>query len=327
MSFTNLNTPELSNATKLQSIKVQGVTVYASPFVGRPDSPLFTIRTKSGRGLPKLFVKVSDLYHHYNDEWAQIDPKFCYVACCSILSEDDSVGKLEKTAKEFPDVLSCIFYGAAAASAGVGEQCSNRTKACTLFCLITSGKGSTPQVGFVRVARTRLQALNPELFWAMWDRDYAKMSRKAQRLHKRLACRPNGTTDRMPKQLQERIHANPDGIFYDYTAVPTRCEFEAQTANYHITLSRKETKANHHWIASTDARYNVALVTTPQLKAELLESDPEGELFVCADRHDLRIPEADGTGKLLLLAPKGRLRGKDTGFVCTTRDQVMAMAR
>lgn len=331
MSYENINTV-VHSRNPVGKIKVQGVTLYN--FFGSSNKyPPVVCRqplTKSGglaKGLPIAYVNVRDLFQRFGEEWQAVPDGYDYVAIGSILSVDESVGKLAKTAKTFSDVLSIIHYGAAGNQAGVGEFCSNRTKECTKFCLITAGKGSTPQVAFVRVGRTRLSVYNPELFWDMWDYDFAKYQRKATREGKRLACRPNGTTDIMPKQLQERIESNPDVTFYDYTAVPSRIEYANRTNNYHITLSRKETKANHNWIKSAPWKYNVAVVTTPEIKNRLLDLDPEGDLYVDFDKHDLRIPEADGIGKIGLLAPKGQLRGKDSGFVATDLEHIASLVR
>lgn len=317
------STDNLDNGTLVSKIRLQGVTLYRLPSY----SAIVTIATKSGRGIPDVFVRCRDLYKRFSRKagWHDVPEGFDYIRLVSILSVDDSVVKLAKTRKKFKNVLTVIFYGAAGNQAGVGEMCKHRTKDCTRFCLISSGKGSIPQVGMVRIARTRLSVVNPDLFWSMWDKDFAFFQRQAVKESKRLSVRPNGTTDIMPQRLKDRIESNPDVLFYDYTAVPSRIDYAEATPNYEIVLSRKETKANHLWIQSTPAKYNVAIVTTPSLKAELLEENPE--LFVDFDEHDWRVAEADGTHKLGLLAPKGTLRGKETGFVATTREQVYAMAR
>lgn len=316
-------TDTLANDTLVSKIRLQGVTLYRLPSY----SAVATIATRSGRGIPDVFVRVRDLYNRFSDKagWHDVPEGFDYIRLGSILSPDDSVVKLAKTRKKFAKVFTVIFYGAAGNQAGVGEMCKHRTKDCTRFCLISSGKGSTPQVGMVRIARTRLSVVNPDLFWSMWDADFEFYRRRATKEGKRLSVRPNGTTDIMPQRLKDRIAANPDVLFYDYTAVPSRIEYAEATPNYEIVLSRKETKANHLWIQSTPAKYNVAIVTTPALKAELLAENPA--LFADFDEHDWRVAEADGTHKLGLLAPKGTLRGKETGFVATTREQVYAMAR
>lgn len=338
-SHRNLNTTEITYSKRsymrVKRLKVQGVTLYNfdshfCPFPEgrkRPIQPVITVNKLRSKALPKVYVHVRDMFKHFNADWQSIPEGYDYVAVGSILSVDESVGKLAKTAKRFANVLSIIHYGAAGNQAGVGEQCSHRTKECSKLCLVTAGKGSTPQVTLVRTARTRLSVLNPDLFWAMWDRDFLKYSRKAERENKTLACRPNGTTDKMPKPLQDRIRANPSVAFYDYTAVPSRTEFERVTPNYHITLSRKETKANHLWIKSQPWRYNVAAVVTPDLKSRLLATDPQGDLYVDFDAHDLRIPEVDGIGKIGLLAPKGKARGKESGFIATTIEQVTDLVR
>ena len=332
MSYDNLNTVTFSR-NPVAKIRVKNVTVYN--FFGEhcetPPRVCCQYRvTKSGRqstAPPKVFVHVRDMFQHLSVDWHNLPKGFDYICVDTILSVDDSVIKLAKTKKRFANVLSIIFYGAAANQAGVGNQCKHATKECMRLCLISSGKGGTAQVALVRIARTRLSVLNPELFWDMWDRDFAKFARKAERENKVLACRPNGTTDVMPKQLQSRIWANPSVTFYDYTAVPSRTAFERVTPNYHITLSRKETKANHLWIKSQPWRYNVAVVVTPDLQSRLLATDPEGDLYINMDEHDLRIPEVDGIGKIGLLAPKGKARGKESGFIATTIEQVTDLVR
>jgi len=265
------------------------------------------------------FVRVDDQFAKWGDIFAELSDGAWYVNCASVLSRDDSNEKQAKTALQFDSVLSAIYYGAPAQLASVAghriESCSHRTRDCSAFCLVSAGKGSMPSITFSRIARTRLSVFAADRFWQRWDRDQAKLQRTANRLGKTLHIRPNGTTDTMSAELQKRIDSDPSVVWYDYTAVPSRVDFAATRSNYSVTLSVKETERNNAWIRENvtgSKKHNAAIVVTKDVKAELTKRFPA--LVFDADKHDLRIPAADGNGgRLGLLTPKGKMRGKVSG--------------
>ena len=317
--MTNVNTINLpdnhvtdAEAQMVDHVSIAGVHLYR--FTGQAYG-CHTARVLSiGR---KNYVRIEDQFERWGDIFSMLDDAAAwYVKCGSILSRDDSNEKQAKTALQFEDVLSVIHYGAPAQMASVVghriESCRFRSRDCSAFCLVTAGKGSMPSISFSRIARTRLRTFAPGEFWRMWDRDQAKFARLAKRLGKRLHIRPNGTTDIMCLELIDRIDADQDVIWYDYTAVPNRVEFARGRPNYHITLSVKETQSNNNWVrqhVSINGTHNAAIVVTQDVKDTLLAHYPE-RVFD-ADKHDLRTPEADGIGgRYGLLTPKGKMRGK-----------------
>jgi len=273
-----------------------------------------------------------DLYVHVGDtdRFRELYPhntRSVYVRVASVLSRDITNEKQAKTAARYPDVLSLIHYGAPAGSAGMRiHNCKNATTDCTEWCLNTAGNGSIPQTQFTRVARSRIQAFAPVLFWTMFEGELCRWVRYAARESKRLFVRPNGTTDLWNRYLRDLIVRYPEVGWYDYTAVPARlsdvstAQDNSQLTNYALTFSVKETHRNHDSARSALATgYNLALVCTMPVKRALIGRDynpatlyQSGNVnrFVDFDSHDLRLPATDGRGVIGLLTPKGRARGK-----------------
>lgn len=272
-----------------------------------------------------VYVNISDvarfraLYPH--------NTRAVYVRVASVLSRDITNEKQAKTAAKFPDVLSLIHYGAPAGSAGLKiHNCKHATVDCTEWCLNTAGNGSIPQTQFCRIARSRIQAFAPVLFWNMFETELCRWIRYAERESMRLFVRPNGTTDVWNRYLRDMILRYPEVGWYDYTAVPARlndvstAQDNCELTNYALTFSVKETTRNHsaarHALA---VGYNLALVCTMQVKRALsgreytpatLYRSGNVNRFVDFDSHDLRLPDTDGRGVIGLLTPKGQARGK-----------------
>ena len=255
---------------------------------------------------PRTLVYVGDKIKDKNPEL--FASGYVYVNVGSILSVDTSNVKLAKTAKQFADVLSIIYYGAPSNVAGMGiNTCRFASAACRELCLNLAGNGSITGVQLSRIARTRLSRWAPVLFWKMFSVDLERFKRKAKRENKRLACRPNGTTDERSPELLEIMRTNPDVEFYDYSAVPDSLDVADSLPNYSVTFSRKETAGNLVHVREAIQRgFNVAVVVDPDAKQIALRQRPE--LFVDFDKHDLRLPDVDGRGKIGLLTPKGRMR-------------------
>ena len=236
------------------------------------------------------------------------DQGYVYVNVASILSIDDSNKKLAKTARKFRKVLSVIYYGAPSDVAGMGiNTCRHASRVCRLFCLNTAGNGSITGVQLSRIARTRLSRWATAAFWAMFEDDLNRFLRKAKREKKRLACRPNGTTDEHSAELIRLIRKYQDVDWYDYTAVPDALDLADELENYSLTFSRKETHGNLLHVKSARKRgFNIAAVCDPDVKDIALRKHPE--VFVDFDSHDLRLPSIDGSNRVGLLTPKGIMR-------------------
>ncbi len=331
MNINTVNASELS----VRKTKVANVTLYhaftwavsADGSVERVDcsAPVIADGKRS-------LVRIADKLHRFGDSFEGIDPGYAYVNCGSVLSRDVTNEKLAKTASKFDGIISAIHYGAAGNSASVEggnsplgriETCFFRTVDCSKLCLQSSGNMRYPSSTLARIARTRLLTFDSVRFWKQWDREFSKLERMAAKLGKTLAIRPNGTTDTMSAELTDRIDQTPDVVWYDYSAVPSRIEFAAERTNYFVTLSRKETRSNHNWIASFPGE-NTAVVCTKEVKAELLATRSD---CVDGDAHDLRIPSADGHGVLVLLTPKGEARGKKSGFIVSDISQLASIGR
>jgi len=273
----------------------------------------------------RVYVHVGD-----TDRFRELYPhhtRAVYVRVASVLSRDVTNEKQAKTAAKFPNVLSLIHYGAPAGSAGLKiHNCRNATIDCTEWCLNTAGNGSIPQTQFCRIARSRIQAFAPVLFWRMFESELQTWIRFADRESKRLFIRPNGTTDIWNRYLRNLIIKYPEVGWYDYTAVPARLDDVAtaqdnsELANYALTFSVKETARNHDCARQALAvGHNLALVCTMPVKRALigraytpatLYHSGNVNRFVDFDTHDLRLPDTDGRGVIGLLTPKGQARGK-----------------
>lgn len=282
----------------MESIKTaDGITLYRT----RERSDAKVVRTGK-----KTLVHIGD---KLPEKHAQlVDDGYVYVNVASILSIDTSNVKLAKTAKRFANVLSVIYYGAPSDVAGMGiNTCRFASSVCRAMCLNTAGNGSITSVQLARIARTRLSRWNPMIFWSMFEADLLRFKRKAERENKRLACRPNGTTDERSPELIEIMRTNPDVEFYDYSAVPSSLDVADSLPNYSVTFSRKETFANLvHVREAMERGFSVAVVVDPDVKRLAMRRHPSR--YVDFDAHDLRLPEIDGRGVVGLLTPKGRMR-------------------
>jgi hypothetical protein len=299
----------------------------------------FTIRSTYAAGVtlyaidsPQLATRINGAnYVNLAARLPAIDPRFAPLVAAgyqwarvgSILSPDSSNSKLAKSAKEFgANWFSAIHYGAPFNASGY-HACSHASKACAAFCLFSAGQGFRASVKVSRIARTALYFTAPRLFGAQLLDEAQRFQWKARRNGQRLAIRLNGTTDLMGPVLSALIDTLDYVTFYDYTAVPSRVEFASTRPNYHITLSRKETESNRQWIVGAPAHLNCAVVVTRDCKAQLLSARPD--CCVDGDKHDLRLPTIDGVGKLILLTPKGTMRGKATAMVNSDPNEVLSL--
>jgi hypothetical protein len=269
----------------------------------------------------RFHVDMSDrLNYEFEDDWKYLGT---HTRIGSLLSQDETNSKLIKSALN-TDALSYIYYGAPAKLSGF-HMCSHMTKECEELCLNTSGNGRYHSNQIYRMARTRFEVYRPESFWKLFREEIETAKRRLKKSGKSfLAIRPNGTTDRWSDYLDYVVGRNPDVRWYDYTAVPSRLAIADMFHNYDVTLSRKETKRNHEWLRSEGyGKRNVAVVCTKSVKTELMEAGSlEGIGIVDFDKHDLRLPEYDGSGIIGLLTPKGKARGVESGFIVSSVDQL-----
>ena len=265
-----------------------------------------------------VFVDISDKFDHpeYN-----ADNHGHYIRIGSILSEDKSNAKLAKSAAN-TEAKTLIYYGAPAGSSGVTNTCSHATVECSALCLNTSGNGRYDSIQLSRIAKTRFQTYLPGTFYELMRQeiDYHLTKLDGKEF---LAIRPNGTSDQWNHYLDSIVDDYSQVRFYDYTAVPSR--LQKTRDNYHVTLSRKETRSNHNWLRTYYGRHNISAVVTKAVKAELLEAGQIcGINVVDFDTHDLRLPELDGNNIIGLLSPKGKARGKESGFIVSSVKQLIS---
>lgn len=222
------------------------------------------------------------------------------------------------------------------------DVCPMATKGrqgCIWCCLNTAGRGGIGQfkkskVHAARIGRTKLWFDDPDSFRAIFQNEVKSLLRKANKASRRLAIRPNGTSD-----LKDMANCLIDDcnlefgydeiMFYDYTKVPfTGGPWERP--NYHLTFSWSGSSENAlDCIRALDRGVNVAAMV--ETSCNIPEIDVawirvEANIGHCrercfdifdADKHDLRFLDQprDGLGRVGLLKAKGKAKGsKFPGF-------------
>lgn len=207
--------------------------------------------------------------------------------------------------------LTGIIYLAPSNMSGVNVCAMAEKAGCKNPCLFTSGKGRYSNVQLSRLRKTLYYLLNPVGFYAMADKDMARLKRKAAKLDFTLALRFNGTSDvawyKTPMFEQAIKH---DAIVYDYTKV-VRHITEAPKG-YHYTLSYSESTPYYaNMVKDAMVQYptlNVAVVFRNGLPETFL-----GRKVIDGDETDLRF--LDETGVVVGLSAKGRAKKDKSGFV------------
>jgi hypothetical protein len=141
-----------------------------------------------------------------------------------------------------------------------------------------------------------------------------KVIRQAQRQNLKPCIRLNGTSDISFEDIIVQDGKNifelfPAIQFYDYTPNHTRVKaLTGHWSNYHLTFSRKESRANHAQAEKLlTMGVNVAAVYLDAAKAVEKLGAVDGDL------HDLRF--LDPKGKIVALKAKGDAKKDKTGFV------------
>lgn len=233
------------------------------------------------------------------------------------------------------------------------EVCHHRSRGCTLACLNTAGHGGIKldaaglnDVQRARIARTTMYFdARQEFFYVLVDSIEAHI-RAALKRGLIPVVRLNGTSDidwenqsfvgRDGVEYANMFARFPDVQFYDYTKNPARAMLSAlgaMPANYVLTFSRAETKANQ--MAADNvlaAGGNVAVVfTICKCKRACKHEIPDvgftfnGHRVVNGDHDDLRF--LDPAGVYVGLKGKGRAKQDTTGFVVDARETIIELAR
>ena len=140
------------------------------------------------------------------------------------------------------------------------------------------------------------------------------MIRKAERENKKLAIRPNGSTDIPFERVKYGHHGQtlperfPETQFIDYTKNARRILSKRKPANYHLTFSLSETnKAQAELVLA--AGHNVAVVFGHGQPKTFM-----GHKVIDGTEHDLR--HLDPSPVIVGLDPKGaKAKADQSGFV------------
>jgi hypothetical protein len=218
--------------------------------------------------------------------------------------------------------LNAINYMAPHDTAGVGNLCPNASEGCKALCLgmysgqaamVTDLENGTNAVRESRIAKSQYFMDERQAFMAEMAGHVRAMIRKADRENKKLAVRPNGSTDiafeRIPTDNGQPLPIRfPEIQFVDYTKNMRRVLDPNRPANYHLTFSLSETnKAEAEQVLA--AGFNVAVVFGNGQPDSFM-----GHRVIDGTEHDLR--HLDPQPVIVGLDPKGKKAKADTsGFV------------
>ena len=218
--------------------------------------------------------------------------------------------------------LNAINYMAPHTTGGAGNLCPDSSAGCRALCLgMYSGQAAmvadlengTNAVRESRIAKAQFFMTERLSFMAEMEQHIRAMIRKADRESKKLAVRPNGSTDIAFEYIrgyngQTLPEQFPEIQFVDYTKSMKRMLNPNRPRNYHLTFSLSETNMHEamHVLAN---RKNVAVVFG--------HGQPEtfmGHRVIDGTEHDLR--HLDKQPVIVGLDPKGKKAKADTsGFV------------
>lgn len=194
--------------------------------------------------------------------------------------------------------------------------CPMASKGCRQSCLVSAGRGAFKSVHNARLAKTKLFVENLEFFMQSLVYSIHKTIKEAKRKGLIPCIRLNGTSDIQWEKIRNSKGQNifemfPDVQFYDYTPDFTRMDaFLGKWKNYHLTFSRKESRANHVQSERLlKLGVNVASVYLDLDKA--LRNIPN---TVNGDLHDLRFLNPNN-GSIIALKAKGKAKNDFSGFV------------
>jgi hypothetical protein len=191
--------------------------------------------------------------------------------------------------------------------------CSFATQGCAAACFADYNRLAWPRNKRVAVARTRLLAQNPEMFFLLLVDDLARENALAERLGIRLVCRLNVVSDVPFEREHPALFARFPGIqFMDYTKDIRRVLNPTRPRNYHLTFSRSE-RNESDCLRVLKAGGNVAVVFRRLPFPRLLWGHP----VIDGDANDLRF--LDRNPCIVGLKAKGKGAREDrTGFVLDT---------
>ena len=256
-------------------------------------------------------------------------------AARSMLSDNTKLRKL-------PDGSAVINAGVTLAPSkrsGILNVCPHATAGCIAACVLWfAGRTVTATVRRAAIARTKLWAYFPEVFYQRLDRALGALERRARKLGVRAFCRLNVASD--IDHPMEVVTDHPTITFYDYSKSVDRCDRYSRgemPANYHCSYSLSEKSTLDDVSRLLDAGVNVVIVFHSHyfgprhrygvLPAAVTFTSGEHGMIgptvpvVDGDVHDLRVPEFDGRGVVIGLRLKGgtvaKSRALSHGFART----------
>ena len=218
--------------------------------------------------------------------------------------------------------LNAINYMAPHDTAGVGNLCPNASEGCKALWLgmysgqaamVSDLENGTNVVRESRIAKSQYFMNERHAFMGEMAHHIKAMIRKADRENKKLAVRPNGSSDIAFEYIkgyngQTLPEQFPDIQFVDYTKNLRRMLNPNRPSNYHLTFSLSETNM-HEAIHVLANRKNVAVVFGDGLPDTFM-----GHRVIDGTEHDLR--HLDPQPVIVGLDPKGKKAKADTsGFV------------
>lgn len=212
--------------------------------------------------------------------------------------------------------LTGILYLLPSDKSNLVNVCKFASKGCKQSCLESAGRGVFKSVKKARYDKTALFANDLEFFMQSLVYSIHKVIGQAKRKGLIPCIRLNGTSDISYENIRNNKGQNifemfPHVQFYDYTPDYTRMDaFLGKWKNYHLTFSRKESRANHVQAERLlKLGVNVASVYLDVDKA--LKNIPN---TVNGDLHDLRFLNPNN-GSIIALKAKGKAKNDLSGFV------------
>jgi hypothetical protein len=221
-------------------------------------------------------------------------------------------------------VLTSVIYLSPFKASGVANMCPFATDGCIESCLGEgTGRMSMPSSRRGRLRKTLLLHLFPLQAVAGLQKEATALHKRAERMGKRAAIRPNGTSDfDWERWRGVLMDYTPGVVWYDYTKAP-RGARDLSVPNYTLTYSVSERPssvddARDYVRAGQGAAVVVAGADDSRSGAKetaqtVIESGSwMGMPTTDGDAHDYR---PDDRGTLSVLYAKGRALLDRSGFV------------
>ena len=229
-----------------------------------------------------------------------------------------------KLLKSIPETAKYLLTGLTLAPHSISGHnvCKGSSKGCRDSCnMLFSGLRVTPQARYAAIAQTLWLFDDRQSFVAQLHRDIGQHVRRAERAQLNPLIRLNMASD---LDWLEVIDKWPTVTFFDYTKIRGRFEQYLNgklPENYHLTFSRHE-KHSPELIESLLSRggnvaqvFDVAYNGQRKMFGPLPEFETVGSLqasVIDGDKHDVRLPNIDGSGVIVGLRVKGTNAAKES---------------